>query len=185
MTSPTPGPSFEWVNTVTPVDGVATLDLSRSSHFHINGPDDDFEVVVDNVPAGPYAVDLYLRLTFDGMVPAITWPAEFAAHTTEFEPFTSTTLHMLTWNDGVEWTAARSSSTAGSFSTLVGDGAATTINVTHGLAADCIVWQLRDASTGEKVEAAEYHLSPNATQLVFDDPPETDGIHFSAIGFPA
>jgi len=71
------------------------------------------------------------------------------------------------------------------YSTLIGDGAATDITVTHGLDADCIVWQLRDAGTGEKVEAAEYYIGANVTQLVFDDPPETDSIHFSAIGFPA
>lgn len=71
------------------------------------------------------------------------------------------------------------------YSTLVGDGVETDFTVTHNLDASCVIWQLRDSATGEKVEAAEYYTSVDAVQLVFDSPPDVDAIHFSAIGVPA
>ena len=175
MTSPTPGPAFEWVNTVVPTDGTATLDLSRSNHFHIDTPTDDFTIAVDNVPDGPYVVDLYLRLTFDETVPTITWPASFTGNQSVFEASGSHTVHMRTWDAGLSWRPATASGAGITrFVDTVGDTEATEFVVTHGLGVSWPIVQLYDTATGAGVIPAWAPVNSNQIQLAFEDPPNND-----------
>lgn len=175
MPSSAPGPSFEYINTVTVTDGVATLDLARSSHFRVNVPTTDFTVAVDNIPAGDYVVDLYLRLLFSDPVPTITWPAEFIGHLTVFAADTNYTLHMRTWDSGVAWRpAAAAGSGITRYVDAVGDGASTEIAVTHGLGVSWPIVQLYETATGAGVIPSWSPIGSNQIQLAFDEAPDID-----------
>ena len=175
-----PGPFFEWVNTVTPESGVATLDLDRSNHFTVVDPGADFAIVVNNVTGGPYVTEMFVRLVIGEAARSVAWPAEVVGAPQVFEPGAVRTVHLRTWDAGGSWTPA--AATAVGFTADLGDGAETDYTVTHGLGTRNVLWQLTENATGAKVVDDGEVVDLNNIFVSFEEIPTVDQYRINVVG---
>ena len=69
---------------------------------------------------------------------------------------------------------ANASSGANGYTQNIGDNSVTTINVTHNLNSDNIIYSLRDISTNEYVHTQTERIDSNTIKFVFDTAPTTN-----------
>jgi hypothetical protein len=68
------------------------------------------------------------------------------------------------------------------YTTLIGDGSATTYTITHGLGTRDVIVQLYDAATYETLEADVVRNGVNTVQITFGSPPAVNSIRVVVIG---